>query len=391
MFGILLLILLHRASSAVYYVMPDDHYPTAMNGTHIYLNDSSKYLSSGNKLCFLPGEYHLWRDFILEDVSNYTVEGDNTTIYCNKLSGIEFVNVSNLMISNIALIQCGKRHNTLFSNGYNEIPLYWYGAVCLHQCSSVTINSISIFVSAGVNGIIAINSKGIYNFTNINVIVHCELNASSSNGVVFYYYDYNHIKTTKKVKRINVTNYNFKPSGLCFGWVALNIIAIQKTYNVSIKVQKSIFSGLNNSSVLRFHGESCGDKVDKIVTFSDCKSNHNIGNRSLNLFHIMIYRQGYALHVQEKNHCRSQTNIVNFRRCEFLNNSNIHSIIYLVLKNSLPLNAYIDIRNSKFYYNYWVMLIRTKNEVQVLWQLSHYILIMDTKTCHQMYTAIMQA
>ena len=100
--------LLHKASSAVFYVIPDDHYTTNNNTytlTHC-LNNTNKYFTSHTQLHFLPGQYYLNTDLIIQHVSNLSLIGNrtneviNSVIKCTSLASIVVVGSSNIVIAN---------------------------------------------------------------------------------------------------------------------------------------------------------------------------------------------------------------------------------------------------------------------------------------------------
>ena len=187
---LLMVELLRVASPAVYYVIPDDQYPLSVNSTYIYLNDTSKYLASGTKLWFFPGEYHLQNHFVLENVESYAIEGDNTKIYCRNSSSTAMSNVSSLKISNAEIIGCGKLYNTVFSIEHNSILPYWNGALYFYYCSSVKLNNISVVVTAGVTRKIGINiSRKEASVFRMKVNCNSNSNPTSISGIIFYCYD----------------------------------------------------------------------------------------------------------------------------------------------------------------------------------------------------------
>ena len=268
----------------------------------------------------------------MKSVENYEIEGNNTKIYCSDSVGMAMFNVSNLKISNVAIIGCGKMYNTNFSNENNGIPPYWSGALYLYYCSSVKLSNISVIVTAGVTGIISINisRKQCSEFMQVTVIANCD-HISSVNGMIFYYYDYSY-KTVEKGEHVNkIIQYIFKTNNLCLctSSLALNIVMIQKMYSVSTKVHNSNFCYLHNSSVLHYRSESCGNNT---IVFQNCNSTYNTGNSTMNLFHFIVYMQGSALNDNGENHCNHQESIISFRKCNFNNNSDFNSMIYILLK-----------------------------------------------------------
>ena len=123
--------LLHITTSTVYYVMPDDHYHPINDNTYTlqhYLNNTNKYFTSNTQLHFLPGQYYLNNDLIIQGVSNFSLIGNrnneiiNTVINCTAPVGIILVSSSSINISNIVMNECGNdytvfiKHTVYFNN-----------------------------------------------------------------------------------------------------------------------------------------------------------------------------------------------------------------------------------------------------------------------------------
>ena len=112
--------LLNTTSSSVYYVIPDDHYTTNNNTFTLqhYLNNVNKYFTSHTQLHFLPGQYYLNTDLIIQHVSNLSLIGNrtneviNSVIKCTSPAGIVVVGSSNIVIANIVMKECGNYFKT---------------------------------------------------------------------------------------------------------------------------------------------------------------------------------------------------------------------------------------------------------------------------------------
>ena len=103
--------LLHTTTSA-YYAMPDNHYHPINDNTYTlqhYLNNTNKYFTSNTQLHFLPGQYYLNNDLIIQGVSNFSLIGNrtneviNTVINCTLPAGIAVVGSSNIVVANIVM------------------------------------------------------------------------------------------------------------------------------------------------------------------------------------------------------------------------------------------------------------------------------------------------
>ena len=129
---LLLALLLCITTSTVYYVIPDNHYHPINDNTYTlqhYLNNTNKYFTSNTQLHFLPGQYYLNNDLMIQGVSNFTLIGNrineviNTVINCTSPAGIVVVGSSNIVIANIVMNGCGKKykfyikHTVYFTSG----------------------------------------------------------------------------------------------------------------------------------------------------------------------------------------------------------------------------------------------------------------------------------
>ena len=113
--------LLHITASTVYHVMPDNYCHPINDNTYTlqhYLNNTNKYFTSNIQLHFLPGQYYLNNDLIIQGVSNFSLIGNrtneviNTVINCTSPAGIVVVNSSNIVIANIVMKECGNNYKS---------------------------------------------------------------------------------------------------------------------------------------------------------------------------------------------------------------------------------------------------------------------------------------
>ena len=369
-----------KANAKVYYVTTDDHHTIDRNTYNLqhYLMNTEKYFTSNNQLHFLSGEHFLQKDFILQNAKKFTISGNNTIITCKNLPiGIVFTNVTRITLKDIKIVQCGKNHKVIFNASYDEemdIHPHWASAMYINHCS-IAINNISIMVKNGMNGIIAINvGFGVSSeMKNVHIHTECHNSTLSTNGILFYYFNY--AKSLKMEHKINIFHYVYANNGLCCSSSALKALMMQETYQVYIKISESNFTHFKNSSVLHYFGKSCGnDKLNVIVRFSRCNVSYNKESPRVNLFHVIIHSQGDLLgSIKDRNHCDKQTNIISLVDCLIAENSNIQSLIHAILKNTLAFNLYIEVRHSKFIFNEAVKFISTQSELKALWQSSHYI------------------
>ena len=379
---------LDEGSSTTYFVKPDHEYYPNKNAHTLsyYLMNSNKYFSSYTQLQFLPGISLLKSDLILQDVKNFTLCGNASVIQCNGLAiTVGIINVTNLMICNIHFDNCGKRDSRVFKDNHETLPYNHSGVLYLNHCSTVKISRVIITANPDVSGIVVVNVFGteVSSFIDVRIVTSCGYpNGSSSpvNGIEFYYNDISNGKHLLKTYFITkIRCYIYENNGLCNSSYALFLVLIQESYGISMVVQDTNFTQLYNSSVLYYHAESCGKIIDNVLSFNHCSISHNLGNSFVNLFHILVHSDGY-FYSRNRNQstCDTQFNVIGFDNCYFINNSNMNSLLYFDLKGTLLVNANVIISNSNLCYNYKVQIIKVNSEVKILWQLSHYIRIVET-------------
>lgn len=380
----MLMLMLFKTKATVYYVTPDNHHSVDRNiqSLQYYLMNSTNYFISHNQLNFLSGEHFLQSDFTLQNVKNFTITGNNSIITCKNIPvGMTFINVNNITLKDIKIIQCGKHHKVLFnasSDEYEDIRPIWNSTIYINNCS-VTINNLSINVKAGMSGIIAVNiymmrSK---DSTMTDVCVYADCHSSLPvNGILFYYFDYANYtsKEFQKIKhKISIFNYAYGTNGSCHNSFALKVIMMQLNYPAETIIRKTHFINLQNSSILHYFGKSCGENFNTVVRFNECSIKYNKGTY-INLFHIIIHSEGDLFgSIKGRKFCNQQTNIISLHYCLITKNSNIRSLLYAALKNTLAFNLYIDFKFTNFTFNHGVQFIRTRSELKALWQSSHYI------------------
>ena len=370
--------LLRITSTAVYYVIPDNSPQVSNNASTLqhYIDNSQEYFRSRTQLYFSPGQYYLQDDFVIQNVINFTISGNSSVLICNGSSlGIIISNAESTTITNIELKQCGKVYDVqvdLSKYEVNSMSFHWRGALYLNHTSDIVIHNVSVIISAGVSGMIAINSKGKFNIVNFRVLAMCdELLNSVTSGILFYNRDY--INSARvNYEAINIT---YKTKGLCYNSIALVLLMVQDQYDISFKVYNTSFSHLCNSSIMHYYGKSCGVSNTKIVAFENCKMKYNSENPYLNMFYILVQSEDNMF--SDRKQC-DRHNTVNFRNCSFVKNSNMNSLIYINLKNCLALNTIINIRDSYIIYNSNVSFIMSNSQVKAFWQLSLNINMMFT-------------
>ena len=375
--------LVYLTDAIVHYVVPNGHHPT-YNGSHTlqyYMNDITKYFTSHAEFCFLPGKFYLNDDLVIANITNFTMHaiGNRSIISCDNFQvGIIISNVSNLTLHNIAIFQCSKNYSQLsntFHIHYRNIhPFHWIAAIHVHYCVPATINNVSIIVTAGVNGLLAVNVA--MNLTNLKVQVDCTAPPTGlpvTDEILLYYYNWRVIKNHSVT--VSVKGYVYKPDVSCstiLSQCAMDTVLTQSEYNVNIKVLKSIFSGLYNAAVLKYYGESIDSetKARNYLTFSRCQVSGNIGNSSISLLQIVFHNNDYIFGNKIKIY-RNHYSQISIAYCIFFNNTDIKALIDITPINTLSSKVNTTISNCNFYNHHVAHVLRVVSRVQTLLQFSH--------------------
>ena len=377
--------------SIIYHVIPDNgstiYYSTTRTITlQHYLNNTDRYLKSNTEIWFKQGCYCLHKDWIMNNVSNIIVNGNGSTLSCDKPSiGIAINNVTNITIKNLHIKHCSKNYTIKQNYKSRYIPILQTAALFFNCSVDVVIANIFILVKGYGNGIIGINiatgNLGSSSFTNISAIALCENCRNNSVGGIMLYYNDN-IQSFSSLKTIvKIQKYNYKTSGLCNASFALRFIMMHKEYSVKIQVEDTNFSDLLNSGALLYYGESCRNlNKQGFLMFLNCKTNNNKGNGFISMFLIEIHSKDSIFDITKSNHlCSKLANYISFRNCEFVNNTKMNSLINVVLKHNEQLNVFVKIIKSNICLNKELQLINTDSELKLLKALSHTIVISASK------------
>ena len=158
---LLLSSILQITTASVYNVTPDDHYYPNTTCHHCYnlqyyLLNTTKYFISNTQLLFLPGLHHLHTDLTIQNVHNISLIGSttngttpDTVIQCNSSVGTVMTNITNLIVTNIAVRSC-------LGNKSNNATV----TVLIKQCTNVQLRHVVIEESHASYGIVGINILG---------------------------------------------------------------------------------------------------------------------------------------------------------------------------------------------------------------------------------------
>ena len=386
-------LLLQVTYSTVYHITPDDRFSSCSNITRLltlqhYFNSTKGYDKSHTELWFKQGHHYLCKDWMLKNINNFTINGNNSTLSCiEPSSGIAIVNVTNITIKNLHIEQCSKTRNYTINKMNKDIHrvISRKSAIFISYSADVSIINTYITVSSRyTSGIIGINiftinlSKS--SLTNITVKVRWENNTNNSvSGIMLYYKDDGKKFSTLKTVVV-IQQYIYKAHGLCNDSFALRLFMMHKEYNVTIQVKKSNFTDLLNSGVLSYYAESCRSAYRRCtLIFSDCNINNNKGNRFTSMFLIEINSHSTIFDIVKPNHlCSKLANTISFVNCDFVNNTKMNSLINVLLKHNEQLNMLVKIFKCKIFINSDLQFINTDSELKLLKALSYTIIIHAT-------------
>ena len=168
-------------SATVYNVLPNDG--DLFNKSDIRSGESlehycniSKYFTSHSQLKFMPGQYFLNDDLVIQNLTNFSLIGENCIIRCTSHASVIIFKVTNFTLENINFEDCNKNHSddlhTTFDYNYILISKPSQNAsIFLYNCTSVVINNISVSVNAGTTGILVVNVRSYSTLNNVSITV----------------------------------------------------------------------------------------------------------------------------------------------------------------------------------------------------------------------------
>ena len=359
-----------------------------------YLNNTSKYFVSNNRLEIQPGMHSLNVDLIIENITNFALicEG-SCNIICIAYTSVMISNVTNLSLQNFNFENCNKNHNayleTNFEYDYASINNPGRNAsIFLHNCTSVVISNINVLATAGTTGIFIVNVKSNSSLTNISITVDYTVYSTSDehqkqiSGILLYY-DHQNNRTTK----MELDSFQFNTIGSCVHLLqyAITVLLFQNNTNVSFIISNMNFNSLKSVSALYYYGETCGISASNTITFNNCVISNNIGYNSntaeyfkFKIFEIVLYNRGCFDAAFLKHFCSQQYNNISFINCKFVDNHNISSMIHITPASSRAVTGYINVINCLFHSNRDTHFFILKSNTDNVWQLSNYIYIRST-------------
>ena len=381
-----------HVNSTTYYVKSDDYFTTNNNTFTLqhYISKIEKYFSSNNELCFLPGVYHLNTTLSLKDVHNFTLSGINdSTIMCSTYESMTIINVTNFTMKSLSFIGCGKHHKNYVQSKYkNDTETSFktggYGAsIFIDNCKLINISNIRITANVGFAGLLVINVANHSLFSNIKVQINCsayspvyDSKIHQINGILFFYKRWKKNYTPFVFTNVSVDNFQYKSFGLCLRSSHYAIaLFIQHCSPILFNIQNMMFSGLNNSSLLYYRDTRCTNQIENHLFIENVKVLNNIGNSKLIMFYINFADVDSIKPIFQSNDQKRSS--VFFRNCQFTNNSNMKTMIFISPTSVNKITGYTEVRQSEFNNNTDAHFITVKREAEAFWQLSTHIKIQE--------------
>ena len=372
--------LLHTATFTVYYVMPDDHYHPINDNTYTlqhYLNNTNKYFTSNTELHFLPGQYYLNNDLIIQGVSNFSLIGNrtnevvNTVINCTSPAGIAVVGSSNIVIANIVMNECGndyksflgnetqgwykKRLKTLVVFYCKAITLKYFYSLWHKLCGIELVNALGSKLSHLISNYLYIQYSGNTGTTNITdtlYIKHFQVYSAFTN-IYTIQIEWHNINFNFNAKLLNV---NFtKDMTLyiaCTEYLGQNIITVDNCSFNSMISYATIYDIIDNETkyvyyeriLIQFMNINRTSQNASKIYFNDCQFINNYKQKFITILNYLTI-----------NHSDKKP-VVFINGCIFYNNQNMQLISASTgcdTKSTLKdcARAYMLIKNTKILTN----------------------------------------
>ena len=372
----LFILIILVAASVQHMITTVNSYMVTANGSdteslEYYFNNTHKYFLPNDQLHFQPGIYYLNVDIVIENITNFSLIGEDICIIrCTSNVSIMILNVSNFTLENINFENCNKNHSTDLhtSFGYEYVSISkpsCNASILLYNCTSVVINNISALVTAGTTGLLVVNMRGHSTLTNVSITVNYTIcltkdeHQEQINGILFYY-DYWNNSTTN----VQLDRFQFTANGSCAHPLQyiITLLLFQNNTNVSFIISNTKFEKLRNVSALYYYGETCGSFASNHLTFTNCVVSSNTGYSTFKMFEMILYTQGCFDTALLKQFCIQQYNNITYENCTFFDNHNITSMIQITPASSRAITGYIYIVNSSFCNNNNVHFLNLESE-----------------------------
>jgi len=331
--------LILHVTTDILYIKPDDHYSTNNTSTITLsqcVSNSEKCFTSNRQLLFLKGVHILKDDFIIQNIMNFKVIGNHGIIKCTNSSvGIAIINVTKFLMHNIEIIYCRKTYNRIVAT-FHDIPkLHWRAAMHLHYCESAVVTNVSITVDVGTNGLVVFDAM-MESFKNVYVMViflpiNSSYTESPTNGMLVCLFKSNesiqNVLTIQNFTYRQILFSNYSISGV---QNVLYIVIPQLPYkaNIAVNLLDIECKNLKNVTVLYYY---CYTHLIQSFSLRTGKSKlsmkninvyNNTGNSLTDLLVLKVINC-YSIEMSGR--------YILFSKSYFYGNTNIHSIITLVI------------------------------------------------------------
>ena len=397
---LLVALLVHKVTSVIYFVIPDDYHSSHHKDANIfslqhYLNNISKYFVSHNQFCFMQGQYYINNDLVIKDFNNFTITGPKIgqcTIICTSPASIVVINVNNIKFQNINLINCIEHHKDYFNTSYfdayyarnyrpfSKVTTDHHTSLFLYNSSSVVIYNMSInaTINTSYTAILIVNVKDNSKIIDVKVRVNCIIfnnhpTEISGLAVLVYFYD-----RISKYGLLTVDNFYYSNYKTCEHHSLCVIVSmllvndrLGEKNKFTLQIVNSVFSTLKNSSVLCIYGEIMEgsrtmQRSYRQITIRNSTFSNNTGNPNLNMFNIQLKHVGmdHGPHSQMISMTQLYNYLIRFDKCTFKRNINMKSLVYIRPSNAQMTTGYITIINSIFSDNKNISFIKVELEFQ---------------------------
>ena len=350
---------LHITASTVYHVMPDNHYHPISDNTHTlqhYLNNTNKYFTSNTQLHFLPGQYYLNNDLIIQGVSNFSLIGNrtneviNTVINCTSPAGIAVVNSSNIVITNIVMNDCGNDYTTFLNNYSFEGKIIHTISLLFLQCKVI----VCMYFCTNAGGI-----------QFINPLINTELSNITVKFLGIWYNE--HAENVNHTFRVD--NFQFYDNSDEY---SIQIKQLNTSSSVSVIIQHVYFT---NTKAL--HTVCINSIGHNYIIISDCHFTSRLENVDLAYdYHNNDYDYAYfeeLEYIYNNTHSNStvyayyedskainKPNNIQFINCHFIKNFGLKALIEIITQNSIN-NELVDltivVTDCVFHNNQYVQVL----------------------------------
>ena len=342
--------------------MPDSFYHSINDNTYTlqyYLNNTNKYFTSNTQLHFLPGQYYLNNDLIIQGVSNFSLIGNrtneviNTVINCTSPAGIVVVNSSNIVIANIVMNDCGNDY-TAISNDHLFEKHIKFTSLLFFQ-SRLTICTY-LHLNKGTGGMMLINPlvKAKLSEITVNYMVLRYDEYTDNTNHTFYINNIQFHENNVDIYSIQIEQFNMSSNiSVIIQHVnfvctqALQIVCINCTGHSSTTIRDCNFKVLKNSSSYSYYYYNDNFKDSK-DSFYDNEFNSSL---------LAYYQDCGNVNMVNKLH---------FINCQFANNTESNALVTIIQnnilkrtlkKNNILKNLKIIIVSCIFHNNKYVQIL----------------------------------